>query len=105
MWAGATKIFKPESLPFPWVKDNPALVLLTGIIDVLAGVGILLPAALNIRPKLTIFAAYGIIALMTAAIVFHISRGEGHDIGVNIFILLLAVFVVWGRGKGSFNKK
>lgn len=105
IWAGLMKICKPGSLPFPWVKDNPALVLLTGIVDLLAGVGIILPAALSIRPKLTIFAAYGIIALMIAAIIFHISRGEEKNIGFNIFILLLTVFVAWGRGKGSFNNK
>lgn len=97
IWAGSMKIFKPEDLPFPWVKDNPNLVLLTGIVDLLGGLGIALPALFCMQPKLTIFAAYGIIALMTVASAFHISRGEGSDIGFNIFIALLAVFVAWGR--------
>lgn len=97
IWAGSMKIFKPENLPFPWVKDNPNLVLLTGIVDLLGGLGIALPALFRMQPKLTIFAAYGIIALMTVASAFHISRGEGSDIGFNIFMALLAVFVAWGR--------
>lgn len=97
IWAGSMKIFNPEGLSFPWVKDNPALVLLTGIVDLLGGITIVLPAALSIRPKLTIFAAYGIIALMTIAVIFHISRGEAKNIGFNIFILFLSVFVAWGR--------
>ena len=91
------KIFKPEDLPFPWVKDNTNLVLITGIVDLLGGLGIVLPTLLRNQPKLTIFAAYGIIVLMTVASVFHISRGEAKDIGFNIFMALLAVFVAWGR--------
>lgn len=101
IWAGTMKLFKPDSLPFPWVKDHPNLVILTGIVDLLGGLGIILPALLHIRSALTNFAAYGIITLMTIAMIFHISRGEAKDIGFNIFILLLALFVIWGRHKGS----
>ena len=97
IWAGFMKIFKPEDLPFPWVKENTNLVLLTGIVDLLGGLGIVLPTLLRIQPKLTIFAAYGIIVLMTVGSVFHILRGEARDIGFNIFMALLAVFVAWGR--------
>lgn len=100
IWAGLMKVFKPEGLPFPWVKDNPTLVLITGIFDVSGGLGIILPTLLGIQPGLTVFTAFGIIALMAMAIIFHISRGEAKTIGVNIFILLLAVLVAWGRYKG-----
>lgn len=103
IWAGSMKLFKPNGLPFPWVKDQPNLVIITGIVDLLGGLGIVLPALLGIRQGLTIFAAYGIITLMTVAIIFHISRGEAANIGFNIFILLLAVFVAWGRHKKSVN--
>lgn len=51
IWAGSMKIFKPENLPFPWVKDNPNLVLLTGIIDLLGGLGIALPALFRMQPN------------------------------------------------------
>lgn len=99
MWAGFMKIAQPEELPFPWLKDNTQLVVITGVIDILGGVGIVLPALLRIQPKLTIFAAYGIIALMISASIFHVSRGEAKDIGFNIFMLLTAAFVAWGRQK------
>jgi hypothetical protein len=36
---------------------------------------------------------------MISAAVFHISRGEASLIGMNIFFLLLAAFVAWGRSK------
>jgi uncharacterized membrane protein YphA (DoxX/SURF4 family) len=97
IYAGFMKIVKPEELSFPWVKDNSSLVLTTGIVDLLAGIGILFPTLLLIQPKLTIYAAYGTILLMTAAIIFHISRGEVKDIGFNIFMALLAAFIAWGR--------
>lgn len=103
IWAGSMKLFKPDGLPFLWVKDQPNLVVITGIVDLLGGLGIVLPALLGIRQGLTIFAAYGIITLMTVAIIFHISRGEAPNIGFNIFILLLAAFVAWGRHKESVN--
>lgn len=97
IWAGFMKLVKPEQLPFPWIKDSPNLVILTGIFDLLGGIGIVLPMLLKIKPKLTVYAAYGIMLLMVAASVFHVSRGESKDIGFNIFMLLLAGFVSWRR--------
>lgn len=97
LWAGFMKLFQPEALPFPWAADHVNLVFITGAVDVVAGIGIIAPALLRIQPKLTIYTAYGIIALMIAAIIFHVSRGEAKDIGFNVFMALLAVFVAWGR--------
>lgn len=98
-WAGGMKIFQPYSLPFPWVKDQTRLVFITGIIDLLAGAGMLLPSLLRILPRLTLGAAYGIVLLMISAIIFHVSRGETKDIGFNILVLFLAIFIAWGRQK------
>ncbi len=103
LWAGFMKLFKSEDLPFPWVKENANLVMITGIVDLLGGLGIVLPTLLRIQPKLTIYTAYGIVALMTIASIFHISRGEAKDIGFNIFMLLMAIFVAWGRQKASIK--
>lgn len=98
-WAGFMKIFIPDGLPFPWLKGNANLVLFTGVIDLLAGIGIVLPALLRVKTEMTVFTAYGIIILMIAASIFHISRGEAKEIGFNIFMLFIAVFVAWGRHK------
>lgn len=102
IWAGYTKLFQPieeTAKMLPWALDNPGLLKFTGIIDLLGGIGIVLPAALKIQPKLTVFAAYGTIILMIAASIFHISRGETSLIGMNIFFLVLAGFIAWGRTK------
>jgi hypothetical protein len=105
IWAGAMKLFKPEDLPWPWIKENPNLVNATGILDLLAGMGLVLPALLRIQQQLTTYAAYGTIALMIGASIFHISRGEGSQIGFNIFVLVTAGFIAWGRQKKAPIKK
>lgn len=100
IWAASMKLFQPiDKLAemWPWTSENIGLVKLTGVVDLLTGLGLVLPAALRIQPKLTIVVAYGAIVLMIVASIFHIARGEASQIGVNIFFLLIAVFVAWGR--------
>lgn len=102
IWAAYAKLLQPieeTAKMLPWALDNPKLLTFTGIIDLLGGIGIILPAALKIQPKLSVYAAYGTIVLMIAASIFHVSRGESSLIGMNIFFFMLAVFVVWGRTK------
>ena len=98
MGAGTKLLLTVDTLAemFPWAADHPVLVKITGVLDLLAGVGMLLPAILRIQPKLTVYAAVGTIALMIAASIFHILRGE-YQIEINIFFGILAIFVAWGR--------
>ncbi|SEW52727.1 DoxX family protein [Chitinophaga arvensicola] len=101
IWAAAMKLFLPVtklSAMWPWTAQLPVpLVKGTGIIDLLGGTGILLPSLLRIQPRFTAFTAIGIIALMIAAGIFHIARGEASLIGVNIVFAIIATFIVWGR--------
>lgn len=102
IWAAYTKLFTPAgklAAMWPWTADNPDLIKLTAVFDLMAGIGLVLPMLLRIQPRLTVYAAYGAIALMIAAGAFHIFRGEASLIGINIFFLVLAAFIVWGRGK------
>lgn len=98
IWAGITKLFKqPAKLAamWPWTATNRTLVILTGVIDLLAAIGLILPALTGIYPVLTAYTALGIIVLMLAACIFHIARGEAKQIGVNIVFALIAVFIAW----------
>lgn len=102
IWAASMKLLQsPEKLAemWSWTASNPELVKLTGILDLLAGIGLTLPALLNIQPRLTIYTAYGTILLMIAASIFHILRGEASQIGVNIFFAGMAGFIAWARNK------
>lgn len=102
LWGAYAKLFQSTeeaAMMMPWAADNPGLFKFTGIIDLLGGLGLLLPAALRIKPKLTVYAAYGTMLLMVAGSIFHISRGENELIGMNIVILAIAAFIAWGRSK------
>jgi hypothetical protein len=100
IWAAYMKLLSPSgelAAMWPWTAGNPLLVKMTGMLDLMAGTGLILPWLLRIQPKWTVYAAYGTILLMLAASVFHISRGETSQIGINIFFAALAVFIAWGR--------
>jgi putative oxidoreductase len=100
LWAAYAKLIQPieeTAKMLPWALENPGLLKFTGFIDLLGGVGIILPSALKIQPKLTVWAAYGVVLLMIAGSVFHIMRGEASLIGMNIVIIVFAIFIAWGR--------
>ncbi|MDX2283937.1 MAG: DoxX family protein [Bacteroidia bacterium] len=83
-----------------WVPSfPPALVRFVGISDFLGGIGLILPAALRIRPQLTSWAAIGLSVIMVLAAALHASRGEYAGIGVNAVFLLMLLFIAWGRMK------
>lgn len=84
----------------PWTSDVPlALVRFIGTVEVLGGLGLLLPSLLRIKPTLTVLAASGLATIMLLAIPFHISRGETSVIGMNGLFMLIALFIAWGRWK------
>ncbi|HEY0882496.1 MAG TPA: DoxX family protein [Archangium sp.] len=83
----------------PWAGELPALFRFTGVIDLLGGLGVLLPSLTRIKPRLTVLAALGCALLMLAAIGFHFSRGEAANTPFNFVLLGLSLFVAWGREK------
>lgn len=84
-----------------WAAQYPNLKTFTGIVDLLGGLGILLPALTRIQPRLTVLAAVGVVALQVLAFGFHAMRGEWPATPFNVFLLALAVFVFWGRSKAA----
>lgn len=96
-WKLATPITELAAR-MPWMGEvSPASLYLTALFDGLGGLGLLLPAATRIQPGLTVLAALGCAALMAAAIVFHVSRGEAASTPFNAGMLALSLFVAWGR--------
>jgi hypothetical protein len=79
------------------------MIKLIGTVEVLAAIGLILPAVLDIAPVLVPLAAVGLILLMIGAAVTHGRRKESRNVAVNVVLLLLAAFVAWGRfGPYSF---
>jgi uncharacterized membrane protein YphA (DoxX/SURF4 family) len=100
LMAGFMKTFTPiEELAatIPSAKEISGLIRFIGVSELLGGLGIILPAALRIYPKLTILAAYGFSVIMVLATIFHIWRDEFTALPINLVLGLLAIFVGWGR--------
>lgn len=76
---------------------QPGTVRFIGITEVLAALGLILPSALRILPKLTALAAAGVSVLMLLAAQYHLSNNES---AIATFVLFaIAVFIAWGRFK------
>jgi uncharacterized membrane protein YphA (DoxX/SURF4 family) len=106
---GAMKLIQPKqklaASGFGFVEDFSAgAVKAVGALEVLAAVGLTLPAALDIAPVLVPLAAVGLVLLMAGAIITHLRRHEAQAIVVPVAVLALAVVVAWGRfGTQSFT--
>ncbi len=103
MMAGYTKATQPIdqlAAMLPWTIAVPhELVRFIGVSEILAAIGLLLPALLRIKPILTPLAASGLVTVMVLAAGFHATRGEGAGIGLNLTFAAIALFIAWGRFK------
>lgn len=100
--AGIMKLLQPKeklaAAGMGWTEDfSPNVIKLIGLLEVLAAIGLILPAALDIAPILVPLAATGLVLIMIGAIVTHARRKETPVIGVNAVLLILAAVVAWGR--------
>lgn len=76
---------------------QPSTVRFIGVSELLGGIGLILPAALRIKPILTPIAAFGIALIMLLATIYHINHQE--PIIASAVLFLLATFIAWGRFK------
>ncbi len=81
-----------------WAEDFSAgSIKIFGAIEVLAAVGLVLPAALDIAPVLVPLAALGLVSYMGGATITRIRRHEFTFMAADLVFLALAGFVAWGR--------
>ena len=101
--AGVTKLAQPKakllaSNSMAWVEDfDERQIKGIGTLEVLAAVGLILPAALGILPVLTALAASGVVLLMVGAGATHLLRDELQVLPVNLLLAGLALFVAIER--------
>jgi DoxX-like family len=82
----------------PWAGQySETFVRSIALVDLAGGIGIILPALMRILPRLTVLAALGCSVLQVFALVFHLSRGEAEVTPLNVVLLALSLFVLWGR--------
>jgi uncharacterized membrane protein YphA (DoxX/SURF4 family) len=92
----------PPGLPAPmaWMYELPqALHWLSGTVEILAGLGLILPGLLRMQTRLVPLAALGIVLTMFGAAAWHLTRGEFSNIFMNVVLAALAGFVAYGRWK------
>ena len=102
LFAGGTKLVLPidvlTSMGSPNQVHLPGLLIrLIGVVEVLGGLGLILPGLLRIKTGLTPLAAAGLVIIMIGAVVLTVI-GEG--IAPAMFPLvvgLLLAFVAYGR--------
>jgi hypothetical protein len=84
-----------------WPGDvPPVLVRFVGIVEILGAAGLILPSLFRILPGLTPLAAAGLSLVQILAMIFHLVRGEAAMAWpLNIVLLALALFILWGRWK------
>ncbi|MBL8944273.1 MAG: DoxX family protein [Myxococcales bacterium] len=80
-----------------WQVVPSVLVHATAVLDILGGLGVLLPSVTRVVPRLAVMAALGCAALQGAAIVFLLSHGEVTTTAFNFLLAVLSLFVAWGR--------
>ncbi|MBE1587485.1 DoxX family protein [Nonomuraea angiospora] len=88
-----------------WTADASAgFVRTLGVLELLAAVGLIVPAVLDIAPVLVPVTALCWILLMLGAMITHGRRGEAAFVVLNLIYLAVAAFIVWGRfGPGPFS--
>lgn len=106
---GLSKLIIPKeriaSLPGGrWVERvSPGFVKATGVLDLLAAAGLILPAMFDVAPVLVPVAAVGVVLLMIGAGIVRLRYGSPKAIVGDATYLILAAFVAWGRfGPESF---
>jgi uncharacterized membrane protein YphA (DoxX/SURF4 family) len=103
--AGCTKIATPIAqlwATMSWAASVPeALVRFIGTAELLGAIGLVLPAATRIAPRLTPLAATGLLVVMVLASMLHISRGEWDMLPITGALGAIAAFVAWGRSQAA----
>jgi len=80
------------------VVGRPAsLIRFIGIAEILGAAGIILPWLMKTLPILTPVTAVCFAILMILAAPIHYKLKEPRNVGTNLTLLLLSLFVAWGR--------
>ncbi|MCZ0988480.1 DoxX family protein [Streptomyces diastatochromogenes] len=107
---GVSKAFMPlEKLAAApggeWTEGSGAgFVRSLGVLELLAAVGLILPAVVGVAPVLVPVTAVCWVLLMVGAMITHIRHDGLQFVVLNLVYLALAAFIAWGRfGPASFT--
>lgn len=101
LMAGVMKLVTPLDTLAQMIPLDGTFVRFIGCCETLGAVGLILPSLLRIRPELTVWAAAGLVAIMTAATLLTPSFTDGEIAPAALPLVLgcLAAFVAYGRSR------
>ena len=76
---------------------SPNTIRTIGILELLGAIGVVLSMLTGILPWLTPLAAAGLALTMVGAIMTHLRRSEYPNAAINLVLMGMALFVVYGR--------
>lgn len=94
----ATTPYATIGTKMPWVNSfKPSQVKTIGVLEVLGGLGLVLPQATGILPWLSVVAAFALVIVQILAIIVHVQRKEFSVLPMNVVlaVVALAVGVLW----------
>ena len=95
---GAMMLFPPAEVARLMNETLPRWVsLFIGVAEIVATVGLILPAITGIQPWLVSWAAGGLTIVMVSATIFHLMRGEFSSAATTIVLLAMTITVAVGR--------
>ena len=81
-----------------WPADfTPGQVKAIGVVELLGGLGLVLPALLDIAPVLVPVAASGMALYMAGAVTERVRRREPRELVGDLLFVAALLFVAWGR--------
>jgi len=97
LWAGFVKLSMPAAelarvspLPVPFLE-------FIGVVEMLGGIGLVVPWLTGIRPGLTPLAAAGLVVIMIGAVVSTLATAPAYMAVVPLVVGVAAAFVAYGR--------
>lgn len=102
LFAGVSKFLMPAD---EMAKNMPSylsvnFIYFIGVCEILGGIGLIVPWATRIMPKLTPIAAAGLIIIMIGAVVVTAPMGLGNAV-VPVIVGILLAMIAYGRGLKS----
>jgi uncharacterized membrane protein YphA (DoxX/SURF4 family) len=98
IWAGGMKLVMPiEQMQGGPVEFPGWFLRFIGVVELLGGIGVILPSLLKIKPGLTPLAALGLVIIMIGATATGMMTGEVVMALIPLVVGVLAAFVAYGR--------
>jgi hypothetical protein len=100
LYGGSKKIVQSQEQLAPmmaWAGTTVPmwLVRCIGVVEVLGALGLVLPPALDIAPRVALVTAVGFVILQVLAAGVHLRRGETKETGLNVVLIVLAGIAAW----------